>query len=169
MDGWNTTFLLGRPIFKCYVSFREGNFFFQHSNCQSVIVNKWFFRVPAGMSSKPPFDSSNPFQPSPTWRIIPFSKELGSPPSSAIWKGCITTRSRKGTYILTMVINHRLNQVMGWSGGSSSDPSLTAAWNGTCWKPFFFSVSGFGSSHPKRFARWTQGGRLGFGRKWYFW
>ncbi len=25
MDGWNTTFLLGRPIFRCYVSFREGN------------------------------------------------------------------------------------------------------------------------------------------------
>ena len=26
MDGWNTTFLLGRPIFRGYVSFREGNF-----------------------------------------------------------------------------------------------------------------------------------------------
>ena len=25
MDGWKTTFLLGRPIFRCYVSFREGN------------------------------------------------------------------------------------------------------------------------------------------------
>ena len=25
MDGWNTTFLLGMPIFRCYVSFREGN------------------------------------------------------------------------------------------------------------------------------------------------
>ena len=24
MDGWNTTFLLGRPIFSGYVSFREG-------------------------------------------------------------------------------------------------------------------------------------------------
>ncbi len=24
MDGWTTTFLLGRPIFRCYVSFREG-------------------------------------------------------------------------------------------------------------------------------------------------
>ncbi len=23
MDGWNTTFLLGRPIFRGYVSFRE--------------------------------------------------------------------------------------------------------------------------------------------------
>ncbi len=23
-NGWNTTFLLGRPIFRCYVSFREG-------------------------------------------------------------------------------------------------------------------------------------------------
>ena len=25
LDGWNTTFLLGRPIFRCYVSFRESN------------------------------------------------------------------------------------------------------------------------------------------------
>ena len=25
MDGWNTTFLLGRPTFRGYVSFREGN------------------------------------------------------------------------------------------------------------------------------------------------
>ena len=24
MDGWNTTFLLGRPVFRGYVSFREG-------------------------------------------------------------------------------------------------------------------------------------------------
>ena len=24
MDGWNTTFLLGRPLFRGYVSFREG-------------------------------------------------------------------------------------------------------------------------------------------------
>ncbi len=25
MDGWNTTFLLEKPIFRGYVSFREGN------------------------------------------------------------------------------------------------------------------------------------------------
>ena len=29
MDGWNTAFLLGRPIFRGYVSFREGNQKFQ--------------------------------------------------------------------------------------------------------------------------------------------
>ena len=28
MDGWNTTFLLERPIFRCYVSFRECNHWF---------------------------------------------------------------------------------------------------------------------------------------------
>ena len=28
MDGWNTTFLLGRPIFRGYVSFREGSITF---------------------------------------------------------------------------------------------------------------------------------------------
>ena len=25
MDGWNTSFVLGWPIFRCYISFREGN------------------------------------------------------------------------------------------------------------------------------------------------
>ena len=28
MDGWNTSFLLGWPIFRCYVSFREGTIIF---------------------------------------------------------------------------------------------------------------------------------------------
>ena len=32
MDGWNTTFLLGRPIFRGYVSFREGT----HQNAKIV-------------------------------------------------------------------------------------------------------------------------------------
>ena len=27
MDGWKTSFFLGWPIFRCYVSFREGMFF----------------------------------------------------------------------------------------------------------------------------------------------
>ena len=26
VDGWNTSFLLGCPIFRCYVSFREGSY-----------------------------------------------------------------------------------------------------------------------------------------------
>ena len=30
MDGWNTTFLLRRPIFRGYVSFREGNPLFKY-------------------------------------------------------------------------------------------------------------------------------------------
>ena len=30
MDGWNTSFFLGWPIFRCYVSFREG---IRHKNC----------------------------------------------------------------------------------------------------------------------------------------
>ena len=35
MDGWNTTFLLGRPIFRGYVSFREGNCFLGFHPTQS--------------------------------------------------------------------------------------------------------------------------------------
>ena len=30
MDGWNTSFLLGRPICRGYVSFREGNYYWRH-------------------------------------------------------------------------------------------------------------------------------------------
>ena len=42
MDGWNTTFILGRPIFRGYVSFREGIgkfaqfFLHQHFKSQSL-------------------------------------------------------------------------------------------------------------------------------------
>ena len=36
MDGWNTSFLLGWPVFRCYVSSREGTCSFVHKN-RSVI------------------------------------------------------------------------------------------------------------------------------------
>ena len=37
MDGWKTSFLLGWPIFRCYVSFREGiPVFFHRISCLSV-------------------------------------------------------------------------------------------------------------------------------------
>ena len=38
MDGWNTTFLLGRPIFKGYVSFREGIFWEDDSLSQALVL-----------------------------------------------------------------------------------------------------------------------------------
>jgi len=31
MDGWNTSFLLELPIFRCHVSFREGTWFLNDS------------------------------------------------------------------------------------------------------------------------------------------
>ena len=44
MDGWNTTFLLERPIFRGYVSFREGKTFDiskcnRFWNCESFCEN----------------------------------------------------------------------------------------------------------------------------------
>ena len=51
MDGWNTSFLLGWSIFRCYVSFREGNenkniwwimftfFFIQYT----ILFTRWNF------------------------------------------------------------------------------------------------------------------------------
>ena len=36
MDGWNTSFLLGWPIFRCYVSFSEGRYTFFTCWGQSV-------------------------------------------------------------------------------------------------------------------------------------
>ena len=41
MDGWNTTFLLGRPIFRGYVSFREGISFNTASKFRSLNHPKW--------------------------------------------------------------------------------------------------------------------------------
>ena len=38
MDGWNTTFLLGRPIFKGYVSFREGTLYMYLSLSLSLYI-----------------------------------------------------------------------------------------------------------------------------------
>ena len=50
MDGWNTTFLLGRPIFRCYVSF-----FMPFSDmCQgsNVKISRWFaVENPEGLCS----------------------------------------------------------------------------------------------------------------------
>ena len=36
MDGWKMCFLLGRTIFRCYVSFREGKFIFQPIHFQGL-------------------------------------------------------------------------------------------------------------------------------------
>ena len=38
MDGWNTSFLLGWPIFRDYVSFREGNYYWRDPFLTSMIV-----------------------------------------------------------------------------------------------------------------------------------
>ena len=55
MDGWNTTFLLGRPIFMGYVSFREG-ILFHSKNCKKtgarITFFGWFHRLP-GVSHRP--------------------------------------------------------------------------------------------------------------------
>ena len=58
MDGWNTTFLLGRPIFRCYVSFREGNTFdFEDSGVpnSSSFSRKIYTSFP-GSKSLPQYD-----------------------------------------------------------------------------------------------------------------
>ena len=39
MDGWNTTFLLGRPIFRCHVSFRESTLQFLLEQKDDELVN----------------------------------------------------------------------------------------------------------------------------------
>ena len=51
MDGWNTSFLLGRPIFRGYVSFREGNissYPLKKATFESMIfpTSRWYGFVP---------------------------------------------------------------------------------------------------------------------------
>ena len=49
MDGWNTTFLLGRPIFRGYVSFRE--VMYPKKTHSKFLSNRAFFVVPKSGSS----------------------------------------------------------------------------------------------------------------------
>ena len=46
-EGWNTTFLLGRPIFRCYVSFREGISFMGFHNLPALPISS----IIAGLGS----------------------------------------------------------------------------------------------------------------------
>ena len=47
MDGWETTFLLGWPIFRCYVSFREGKL------RGGGVIHLTIYHVPASAGSFP--------------------------------------------------------------------------------------------------------------------
>ena len=63
MDGWNTCFLFGNPIFRCYASFREGKTLKSPTNVawtfitctrrstQRGAVEYWFRQVDAGKGS----------------------------------------------------------------------------------------------------------------------
>ncbi len=58
MDGWNTSFLLGWHIFRCYVSFREGkcpeHFFFRHffAYPQELPLKAWSTHVDTKKKSR---------------------------------------------------------------------------------------------------------------------
>ena len=65
MDGWNTSFLLGRPIFRGYVSFREGNIFQVGWNHQPEKV------IPLMRNSQ---DTANPWVTAGWWCSLGFPK-----------------------------------------------------------------------------------------------
>ena len=44
MDGWNTCFLFGNPIFRCYVSFREGRVHSFSENVETFSYQAHFFQ-----------------------------------------------------------------------------------------------------------------------------
>ena len=50
MDGWNTTFLLGRLIFRGYVSFREGKFEDSYSTTSGTFSPSFLAPLPAASS-----------------------------------------------------------------------------------------------------------------------
>ena len=63
MDGWNTTFLLGRPIFRGCVSFREGSQFLSHITTffsTPPALNRLVFIVVAGKEFPPALHSCRP-------------------------------------------------------------------------------------------------------------
>ena len=50
MDGWKTTFLLRVPIFRCYVSFREGiQAFNENIYFHGVILQSVTLLMPSGL------------------------------------------------------------------------------------------------------------------------
>ncbi len=53
MDGWNTSFLLGWPIFRGYVSFREGNLLLWFLGCVSFPSTIWHL-LWLGLVERPP-------------------------------------------------------------------------------------------------------------------
>ena len=58
MDGWNTSFLLGRPIFRCYVSFREGTWLFGAPIFSGELAVS--FRVPGRFGHTMPHPATRP-------------------------------------------------------------------------------------------------------------
>ena len=66
MDGWNTTFLLGWPIFRCYVSFREG----KSEHCRQPEVHDFLVAFFGGLS-KYRLDTSDTLQKTFHWGSIP--------------------------------------------------------------------------------------------------
>ena len=65
MDGWKMCFLLGRTIFRCYVSFREGKFIFQPIHFQGLqylsfrdgSLSRYFYLLREGFFVYPPGDT----------------------------------------------------------------------------------------------------------------
>ena len=56
IDGWNTTFLLGRPIFRFYVSFREGS-----RRCQGLLNAQGFSDVALFTNRSKKMDKTHQF------------------------------------------------------------------------------------------------------------
>ena len=90
MDDWKTSFLLGKPIFRCYVSFREGTSFSKDSNLRPMAsatfwifsfrknvknscVSKWCARH---QKFKSRFFPSNQTPFGKTWRVLGFSSSI---------------------------------------------------------------------------------------------
>ncbi len=71
MDGWNTTFLLGRPIFRGYVSFREGNI-----HCQTAgKIGKILMKIWSGCLDSKPLYVETWFLDVRKWRLPIFSRD----------------------------------------------------------------------------------------------
>ncbi len=55
MDSWNTTFLLGRPIFRGYVSLQEGNGpKTEHNKKVPVVIDCMYYMAPLLPRQNPP-------------------------------------------------------------------------------------------------------------------
>ena len=140
MDGWNTRFLFGWPIFRCYVSFRECRWWFQ---------NILYFHPETWGRCSPHFDYRIFFQMGGKKHQLDNHKQVGLIHSSvtgvnfpSYWGPCppsplpcwswiptnVQLHERHGSPSCAVCLNHEMPMVPMWRVGSYGKDGGWVSW-----------------------------------------